>query len=154
MPDRRAVSPVVGKALELGLVLLVAAVLGSVLYGQVVPAYRTAAGETSADRALSTVAGEVERVPSTGDATSLTRLRLPARIAGEHYTLRATGQTLILDHPDDRLDARYRVSLPPGVVRVTGSVTSASDPVLRSSGTDAGLVVRLANATGGRATDE
>jgi hypothetical protein len=144
MPDR-GVSPVVGKLLEIGVVLLFATTLTVALSGGVVPDARSAAGEELADRVLASAATSVvETVPAAGQNASVTRrLALPDSIAGEPYRLRTAGRTLVLEHPVDRLSARHRLALPSRVVAVRGSVASGEPALVRVTSTAEGLVVEV-----------
>ena len=58
--DERALSPVVGKTLELGIVVLFVGLLTTVLLAGVVPDYRTATGKELGERVLTTAAQEIE----------------------------------------------------------------------------------------------
>jgi hypothetical protein len=151
--DERALSPVVGKALEVGMVTLFVALLASTLYGGVVPEYRTAAADEVGDRALATAAERIETAvpPNATHVDGETRIDLPRTIRGTTYRLRANGSALLLDHPRDRLDGRVRLSLPPSVVHVTGTWESGAPAVVRVDDVDGGLRVELGTAaTGGR----
>ena len=144
----RAASPVVGKVLEIGLVLLFAATVTAALSGSVVPDARTAAGAEVADRALASSAATVESsVPAAGaNVTVTTHLDLPERIRGETYTLRADGQRLILDHPHAGIGGEHRLALPNDVAAVRGAAASDGAPVLQVRSTDAGLRVEVTSA--------
>ncbi len=140
----RAVSPTVGKALELGVVVLYVSLLVTALYGGVVPTYRTAAGDELADRTLAAAADRIEAaVPS--DATRVrrtVRLDAPETLRGAGYYLRVRNRTLALDHPDPAVGGRTRLALPDDAV-VSGNVSSRDDPAVRVRGDPAGTTVRL-----------
>jgi len=144
----RAVSPVVGKVLEIGLVLLFVATVTGALSGGVVPGARTAAGGEVADRTLASAATTVEDgVPAAGRVGSATtHLDLPDRIRGETYTLRADDRRLVLDHPHPDVGASHRLALPARVVAVRGAVASDDPAVVRVTQTDDGLVVEVTTA--------
>jgi len=138
--DDRAVAPVVGKALESGLVLLYVALVTTALFGSVVPHYRSAAGAAVADRALADAASDVEHaIPAGhGNATVSRSVSLPTTIRGETYTVRADNRTLVLVHPNPGVSGRIRLALPGSVTRVTGAWHSserATVTVRRENGT-------------------
>lgn len=141
----RAVSPVVGKAMEAGLVVLYIGLVTTALYGGVVPDYRTATGDELADRTLAATAQRVQQaVPP--DATLVRashRVDLPRTIAGEAYEIRADGAALVLVHPDPAIGGRSRLALPAAVVDVRGSWGSRQPAVVRVESVEGGLAVRL-----------
>lgn len=134
--DNRAVSPVVGKLLVAGLTVLYVASVAGLFVGGLVPEYRTATGEELGERVLATAAGQVETAqPATDDAVDTrSRVDLPATIRGQQYDIRYSNGTLLLDHPDDGLDARTRLSLPPSVTVRNGTWHSGSQFVVRITG--------------------
>jgi hypothetical protein len=141
----RAVAPVVGKALEAGLVVLFVVLVTTALSTAVVPGYERVAGQRVADR---TLAGAAERVqqavpPATRHAAARSRVDLPRTIAGRGYRVRTDGRALVLDHPDDALAARSRLALPTHVVRVEGSWSSRQPSVVSVDRDAGGFVVRL-----------
>lgn len=140
----RAMSPTVGKALELGVVVLYVTLLVTALYGGVVPTYRTAAGDELADRTLAAAADRIEAaVPS--DATRVrrtVRLDPPETLRGAGYYLRVRNRTLVLDHPDPAVGGRMRLVLPEDAV-VSGTASSRDDPAVRVSANVTGATVRL-----------
>lgn len=144
----RALSPVVGKTMEVALVTLFVALLTSTLYGGVVPGYRTAAADEVGDRTLAAAAERVETAvpPDAMAVDSEARVDLPRTLRGAQYRLRANGSTLALDHPNDALDGRVSLSLPEAVVSVSGSWESDDTTVVEvtdaADGTD-GLAVEL-----------
>ncbi|MFC6826530.1 DUF7266 family protein [Halopelagius fulvigenes] len=128
-PADRALSPVVGKGLEVGIVVLFVALLTTTLYGGVVPDYRTAAGAEVGERAL---VGAAERVEGAVPERSVGVERvvsapLPATVRGDPYRVRATNGTLVLDHPNPGIGGQVRLAMPSRVSNVTGTWTS-SDP--------------------------
>jgi len=141
----RATSPVVGKALEAGLVVLFVGLLTSTLFGNVVPAYRAAAGQELAER---TVAGAADRIegsvpPDARDATVRRRVDLPDTIAGAAYRVRVDGRWLVLDHPDPRIEASTRFAFPDRVASVRGTWESGGEPTVTVRSADDGPVVVL-----------
>lgn len=141
----RGTAPVVGKALEAGVLVLLVALLTTSMFGSVVPEYRTAAGAELADRTLAGAAERVERaVP--GDAPRVldrrVRVDLPGTIRGRGYAVRATGTALVLDHPTEGVGGRVGLALPDGV-RATGSWRSSEGAVVRVWGDSGGIQVRL-----------
>lgn len=143
--DDRAVAPVVGKALESGLVLLYVALVTTALFGSVVPHYRTTAGSAVADGALTDAASDVEHaIPAgTGDAAVSRTVSLPATIRGETYTLRAENRTLVLSHPNPDVSSRVRLALPASVDEVTGTWRSGERAIVTVHRENATTVVRL-----------
>ncbi|MFC4358645.1 hypothetical protein ACFO0N_11910 [Halobium salinum] len=155
LADRRALSPVVGKTMEVALVTVFVTLLVSTLYGGAVPAYRTAAADEVGDRTLATAAERVETAipPNATGVDSETRVDLPRTIRGAQYRLRANGSTLALDHPDDRLDGRVRLSLPDAVVAVNGEWESDDPAVVRVDDTAGGLAVEIGSSDAASSTD-
>lgn len=142
----RAVSPVVGKALEASLVVLYLGLVTTTLYGGVVPEYRAAAGAEVGERTLAAAASEVERAvpPPARSVTVEVRVDLPRTIAGDRYAIRTDGAGLALDHPHPAVDGRARLSLPAHVVAVRGAWESTADPILRVRSVAGGVEVVLA----------
>jgi hypothetical protein len=145
----RAVAPVVGKLLAAGLAVLFVAGTTAALLGGIVPAYRTEVGGELADRVLAEAAASVERAVPDTDATTSVRIRvdLPASIRGTAYTLVLRDGRLLLDHPDDRLDAQTTVGLPPGVATAESRWESGGSLVVRVSEHGANRTVRLEGAS-------
>ena len=145
MGSDRATSPVVGKALEAGLVVLYIGLLSATLYGHVVPGYRTAAGAEIGDRVLAETAQEVQQAVPPDAAAVAVRLRvdLPETIRGRGYTIVAENRTLALDHPDPAIDSRARLALPPSVESVRGSWRSGEPAAVTVRGSPSGLRVAL-----------
>jgi hypothetical protein len=153
--DDRALSSVVGKTLELGLLALFVGLLVSTFYGGVLPEYRASAANSVADRTSASVATELEAaVPSTGDVGVAPddgvqsvavehEVDVPRTIRGDRYRLRLESSALVLDHPVDGLSRRVPLALPADVSRVEGEATSGETVVIVVESTDGGLVVRL-----------
>lgn len=121
--DARAATPAIGKTLEIGIGVLVVALLTSTLYGSVVPGYRTAAGDELADRSLSRAIAATEKVvpPESDAATATVELRLPATIRGATYEIHAVGRALELQHPHPGIGRSVSLAIPERVVSVTGT---------------------------------
>lgn len=143
--DDRALTPAVGKALELGIVVLFVGVLTTALYGGAVPQYRDVVGGEVGDRAVVAAAERVENAvpPSTSDVRTVHSVDLPRSIRGENYGIAVENRTLVLDHPSPAVDARARLALPDRVNSVDGAWRSSDDTVvLVTDGAD-GLHVEL-----------
>lgn len=143
--DDRGVAPVVGKALETGLVLLYVALVAATMFGTVVPEYRSTAGDAVAERALATAAADVEDAIPT-DARSATvsgRVDLPETIRGRTYVVRVENRTLVLDHPTTSVDGRVHLVLPESVDRVEGAWHSDDPAVVAVERTNGSVVVHL-----------
>lgn len=146
MPETdRGVTPVVGKTLEAGVVVLFVGLLTTVLFAGVVPDYRAAAGSSVADRTLAAAAERVQAAvpPEARSVTVRLRVDIPRTIAGEAYEIRAEGRSLVLDHPDPRIGGRARLALPGSVVRVEGAWNSCDSAVVAVDSSASGLVVSL-----------
>jgi hypothetical protein len=149
MGDRGA-APVVGKALEAGLVVLYVGLLTSALYGHAVPDYRTTAGDEVAERALSAASHRAQAAvpPNATRVDARMRVGLPETIRGRTYEVRAVNRSLVLDHPHPGVGATRRLALPDAVGRVQGSWHSAEPAVVRVTTENGTLVVTLAEGSG------
>jgi hypothetical protein len=144
--DERALTPAIGKALELGIVVLFVGVLTTALYGGAVPEYRDVVGGEVGDRAVVAAAERVENAvpPSASDVRTVHSVDLPRSIRGENYEIAVENRTLVLNHPSPAVDARARLALPARVDSVDGAWRSSDDAVvLVTDGAD-GLHVELA----------
>lgn len=141
----RAVSPVVGKAMEASLVVLYIGVLTATLYGGVVPDYRTAAGAEVGERVLSKSAERVQQsVPSDAVTVSVrTRVTLPDSIRGRSYDVRAENGSLALVHPNERVGTTVELALPASVAGVSGEWSSREPAVVVVRSSPDGPVVEL-----------
>lgn len=141
----RAVTPVVGKVLEVALVVLFVGTMTAGLYGGLVPGYRTAAGAEIGDRTLATAAGGVERaVPPPATAATVTRrVALPRTVRGAPYRLVVEDRTLVLEHPHAGVGGRLRLSLPARVASVRGEWRSQQPAVVTVRTGPGGVAVRL-----------
>lgn len=149
--DDRAVSSVVGKSLELGLLALYVGLLVSTFYGGIVPEYRAETGAAVADRTAASLATDVESsIPATTGERAVVlavdverELDVPRTIAGDTYRVRLDGGALVLEHPRERFTRRIPLALPGSVDRVEGSARSGDLVVVRVESTASGLVVTL-----------
>jgi len=143
--DDRGLSTVVGKLLEIGIVVLYIGLLTTTLYGGVVPTYEAAAGREMGERTLALAAQRIEgAVPANATAvTARVSVDLPRAIAGEGYTIRTDGRALVLDHPDRGVDARTRLALPTSVVNVSGRWQSTDDVAVAVTHRSDGLALTL-----------
>jgi len=143
--DERAVTPAVGKTLEVGIVVLFIGFLTASLLGGVVPDYRTATGAEVGERVLATTGQEIERaVPPTARDVSVRRtVELPVQIAGSGYTVKVDGRSLVLTHPDPAIGGRLHLSLPSTVDRAEGRADDGGQILITVSGDSSGLVVEL-----------
>lgn len=144
MADRGLV-PVVGKALEAGVVVLYVGLVAAVLFGGAVPGYRTAAGDAVADRALAAATERVQAAvpPNATAVDARVRVSLPATIRGEPYAVQVDGRSLVLAHPHPGVGGRLRLALPPAVVDVRGEWHSTAPAVVRVRSVEGGLAVAL-----------
>lgn len=138
-------SPVVGKVLEAGLVVLFIGLVTTVLFGNVVPAYRTAAGQELAERTVAGAADDIEAsIPPTAHHVRVyQRVELPSAIAGAAYRLRVDDRRLVLEHSHPGIGASARLALPDHVAAVRGSWESGGEPTVRIRDNESGLVVVL-----------
>lgn len=118
--NERAVTPVVGKLLAAGLVIVFVGVVLAGLQTGAVPGFRAAAADELGDRSLAASADAIEDT-ARADAAGVVELRpeLPARIAGERYALRGAGDELVLEHPSPAVGGRVPLALPANAT-VTG----------------------------------
>lgn len=144
----RAVSPVVGKTLEAGIVVLFLALLTTTLYGGVVPGYRTAAGQAVGERTLASAAERVQQAvpPNASRARGRYEVDLPRTIRGAAYHLRVDDRDLVLDHPAAGIGGRVRLALPGYVIDVDGEWSSRDRPVVAVRNAPDGVEVRLTSA--------
>lgn len=145
-PDR-GLAPVVGKTLEIGLVLLFIAGLSTALFGGVVPDYRTAVGGEVAERTAVAAAERVDAAvpPIARSARVERRVPLPDTIRGAAYRVAAEDRALVLEHPARGVDATARLALPSRVVSVEGTWQSGADTVIIVTTAPDGLRMELVN---------
>lgn len=141
--DTRGTTPVVGKTLAIGIVLLYIGGMTTLLYGSVLPGYQAATGEELADRSLAAAAGEIEQsVPEArGEVNRTRRVRLPDRIREERYRLELSGERLRLAHPDRETTSATSLSLPPGTVVRESTWQSGAKLEIRVTGPAANRTV-------------
>jgi hypothetical protein len=139
------VTPVVGKTLEMGVVVLFIGLLTAVLLGGVVPEYRSATSATVGERVLTAASQDVERAvpPATGPVRTQTHVTLPGDIAGQSYAIDVDGRHLVLHHPDPVVSGRVRLVLPSTVDSIDGRWQSGASTVVRVSGDESGLAIEL-----------
>lgn len=148
----RGATPVVGKALEIAVVVLLTALLATALFGGVVPTYRNAAGAELADRTLARSVATVERAapPDSGAYVAYAhteRVDLPDRIGGSRYAVVADGDRIRLDHPRAGVGGSIRPALP-NRTSVEGSWRSDQPARVSVALDDGETVVRLAGGPG------
>jgi hypothetical protein len=143
--DQRGITPAVGKALEVGVVVLFVGVLTTTLYGNAVPEYRDTVGDEVADRTVAAAAERVENAvpPRVRRARVVHRVDLPERIRGASYRIAAVNRSLVVHHPSRAVEARTRLALPAHVDAVVGEWESGAETVVVVSGTNGGVTVRL-----------
>lgn len=143
--DDRGVAPVVGKVLEVAIVVLFVGVVTTGLYTGVVPEYRDTAGERIGDRTLAAAGGWVEDAvpPAATRVDRRVQVNLPEAIRGTSYRIHTDGPVLVLDHPRSGIGGRLPLSLPSSVVSVTGTWSSDEPATVAVEGSSDGLTVRL-----------
>lgn len=152
MADTRAVSPVIGKVLEAGLVVLYIGLLTTTLYGSVVPEYRTTAAEEVSERVLANSVQRVQQAvpPDRSSVRSEYRVDIPDRIAGQTYEIRVSNRSLVLSHPNKRVRTSTSLALPNTVTAIEGNWTSDEPAVISVRESKDGLSVRLESDEGNR----
>lgn len=143
--DDRGLTPAVGKALEVGVVVLFVGILTTALYGNVVPAYRDTVGDEVADRTVVAAAERVENAvpPRVSHARVVHRVDLPTSIRGANYRIATENRSLVVRHPSSAVSARTSLALPAHVDSVVGEWESGAETVVVVSGAEDGLTVRL-----------
>lgn len=143
--DERGLTPAVGKALEVGLVVLFVGALTTALYGGAVPDYRDAVGAEVGDRATVAAAERVENAvpPSAADVRSVHGVDLPRSIRGENYRLVVEDRALVLDHPSPAVGSETPFALPERVESIDGEWHSGDDAVVLVTGDEEGLRIEL-----------
>jgi len=141
----RAVTPIVSKTLEIGLVVLFVGGLSTALFAGAVPDYRDAAADRVADRSLAGAATEIENaVPPRAASVRVERsVDLPATIRGSGYRIVAVDGRVRLDHPNPSVDGSLRLALPERVASVSGTWRSGAETVIAVAGEDGRLSIRL-----------
>jgi len=130
--DERGVSPVIEKLVTAGLVVLYIGGMTTVLFGGIVPAYETAAGEEVAERTLATAAGEIETAaPRSGSETAVrATVDLPATIDDTAYRIVLSDRQLRLEHPDPEIGATTRLAVSEDIRLEPGRWQSGSTLVI------------------------
>lgn len=140
----RALSAVVGKSLEAGIVVLYISTMVGVLYGGVVPEYQATTGEELGERVLAESALEVKTaVPADPQATGTARHQIPRTIDDEPYRIVAGNESLRLAQDGSEATTELPLQLPPDVHRVEGEWRSSAPAVVRVERTPTGRVVTL-----------
>lgn len=149
--DDRAAAPVVGKAMEVAVLVVFVGLLSAALFGGVVPEYRTAAGAAVGDRVLVAAAGQVETAAQGSEYVDERRVdvSVPRTVRGAAYVLRVESRdgtpTLVLDHPNPAIGGTMPLAIPSHVTGVEGESRSTRSPVVVvSRQPDRTLAVRLA----------
>ncbi|WP_233255073.1 DUF7266 family protein [Halopenitus persicus] len=148
----RAVTPVAGKLLEIGIVVLFVATLSTALYGGVVPDYRSAVAEEVGDRTL-TAAGHAitsavppdPRSSAVRSATTRRAVDLPETIRGESYRIRFADGALTLEHPDPAVGGRRRLAFPTEPAGTASTWRSDARTLVVVRRVETGLTVELVN---------
>lgn len=143
--DRRGVSPVVAKTLEVGVVVLFVGLLSMSLYGNVVPEYRTAVADRVAERTAAAASERIEQAvpPNVTGVRGRVAVDLPPAIRGERYSVAVENRTLVVDHPRPGVAATARLALPESVVAVRGNWTSDEPAVVVARRVAGGVVLEL-----------
>lgn len=136
--DDRGISPVAGKTLELGIGVILIALMTTSLLGGVTPGYQSAVGIEIADRVVINVA---DRIESTADGTADTlsadrrvRVTLPQNIRQKPYRVIANTTAdkthIRLQHPDPAISASTHI-VSHNLITVTGSIRSETPSWIR-----------------------
>lgn len=143
--DGRAMSPAVGKAIEVTIVVLYVGLVGAVVYGGAVPAYQTAAGEEVAERTLADAATDIESAvpPEARDAEVSVDVELPGAIDGAAYRIAVIDRRLVLEHPNPAIATEVELVLSERVVEISGTWESGEKANVRVTTTDTGVEVYL-----------
>lgn len=147
--DSRAVTPVVEKAITMGIVVLFVGGMTATLFGTAVPTYRDAAGAEMGERVLATATTEVERAipPNETGVHAVRTVELPTTIRGSEYAIRVDGRSLVLEHRDPSIGGRSRLAVPPSVTRVGGEWESGTAGRVVVESVRGGLAVELREGT-------
>lgn len=143
----RATSPVVGKALEAGLVMLYIGMLTASLYGGVVPEYRTTAGIEVSERVLTETSYTIQQAvpPDATAAHAEVHVDIPGQIQGSVYQISIENQTLVLNHSNPEIAGELPLALPDSVSIAGGEWESHQRTVVEVRRGDDGFKVTLAN---------
>lgn len=136
LDDERAMTPVVGKTLVIGIALLYIGGMTTLLLGGVVPEYRSTAGAELGDRVLATAGSSIEQsVPEANGTVRANRtVDLPPSIRDKQYELELAGDRLRLQHPNSAIGGELRLSLPSTVAVENGTWQSGTELQIRVGG--------------------
>jgi hypothetical protein len=129
-------TPVVGKTLAIGIVILYIGGMTTILLGGTVPEYRDNAGSELGDRVLATAGGAIEQSAPAGNGTvkSNRTVDLPPTIREQSYELELAGRQLRLAHPNPAIGGVFSLSLPPTISVENSTWRSGSELEIRVSG--------------------
>lgn len=146
--DNRAVSPVVGKVFEVGLVALYIGLLTTSLFAGAIPEYQTAAADEVSERVLASATQRIEQsIPAPALSVEHRQaVPIPQTIRGETYEIHAENRSLVLDHPNPEIAGTMRLALPSRVVSVSGTWRSTASTAILVEDAPGGLNVRLTEA--------
>ncbi|WP_418280426.1 DUF7266 family protein [Halorubrum sp. DTA98] len=156
----RAVTPMIAKTLEAGIVVLFIGVITTGLYAGVVPDYRSATAADIGDRTVVAAGNEIESaIPPDAERVHVqARVDLPTAIRSERYRIVATGPEIgpgttnatrdrpriELDHPHSAVGGSYALALPEYVVDVRGEWSGGDGRIVVRTASDGdGVIVRL-----------
>lgn len=130
-------TPVVGKALEIGVVVAYVSIVVTIVYGGVVPAAQSSGDAHHADAVLVRAADALDHaIPSTGVAPTVRyRVALPETIGGDGYRIHWTNDSLVLTHPDPAIGGRVPLPVPEAVNAVQGNLTGSGVVVVNTTAT-------------------
>ncbi len=122
--------------LTVGLVTLYVLGTALLIYGGVIPEYRTAAGVELSDRVLVETAGTLQTSttalnPETSHGTVMREVTLPSTINGATYRIRAVDSQLVLEHPQPAISSTQPLVLPTYVETISGSWNSTDPTVIQ-----------------------
>lgn len=142
--DARGTTSVIGKTLEVAIVLLYIGLLATVLYGDVVPSHRSTVGSEVGQRTITAIAEDVQESipPERGEAVVVVEIDLPATIAGRSYRIEVDDNRLSLSHPNPDIDESVPLFLDDRVESISGSLTGGRGQI-RVENTDDSIEVRL-----------
>ena len=145
LADDRAMTPVVGKTLAIGIVLLYLGGMTTILLGGTVPEYRTHAGSELGDRVLATAGGSIEQSIPNANGTVETNqtVDLPPMIREQSYELELAGGKLRLRHPNPEIGGEIRLSLPPTTTVENSTWHSGTDLRIRVRGPSENRTITL-----------
>lgn len=147
--DNRGLTPVISKALSIGIVVLYIGILTTVLYGSVIPEYRMATANEVSDRTLATAAERVQQAvpPPTRHIDARFSLELPGTIRDQAYSLQAANRSLVLNHPHPNIGGRVPLVLPRTVIGIEGKWQSHETLIIRVEGTNSRYIIKLGSET-------